>query len=79
MLTALTTAKELGMAKPSVGSRSSFVALPPGVWTTVSLVVNNPAEATPGFDGRDVIGVFIWLQPATLADFRGHLDTIVIE
>jgi hypothetical protein len=64
---------------PSRGIRSDFVPLSAGVWTTVSLVVNNPAEATPVFDSGDVIALLVIIIPSTADEVRGHLDTVVVE
>jgi hypothetical protein len=58
---------------------STFVALSPGVWTTVSIAVNNPAEVFPVFDGRDVVVLFLLIRTTATDDVWGHLDTVVVE
>jgi hypothetical protein len=58
---------------------SSFVALSPGVWTTVSLAVNNPADTFPGFDVHGVLTLAVLLRTTAPDEVWGHLDTVVVE
>jgi hypothetical protein len=76
---ALTVLASTASGAPSQGIRSDFVTLSPGVWTTVSLVVNSPAEATPTFDAGDVFALLVTLTRSTADDVQGHLDTVVVE
>jgi hypothetical protein len=64
---------------PSEEAHSNLVELSSGIWTTISLVVNNPAEATPAFDSRDVDRLLVIIAATTTDEVRGYLDTVVVE